>query len=264
MKSINDFKKAKQNLNKISMVTCYDAWSASIIEKSNIDCVLVGDSLAMVVYGHDSTLHADIKMMFSHTAAVRRKSTKFIIADMPFLSTRKGIKNAMNAVQELMKAGANAVKIEGIDGQEDVIKAIIQAGVPVMGHIGLTPQSIHQMGGYKIQGKTDKDSQKIKDDALKLQALGCFSLVMECVPTQLGAEVSELLNIPTIGIGAGPFCDGQVLVLQDLLGAQSEINPRFVRRYQDVSESWSQTLNKFDKDIKAVEFPNKDESYLWQ
>lgn len=262
MKSVTEFRKAKSEAQKISMVTCYDAWTAKIIESSHTDCILVGDSVAMVVHGYDSTIPADIPMIATHTAAVRRGApTKFIVADMPFLSVRKGLLEAMNGVEQLMKAGANAVKIEGVLGQEEIIKHIVESGVPVMGHLGLTPQSIHQLGGFKVQGKTASDAFKILEDAKKLEELGCFSLVLECVPVALAQEITENSQIPVIGIGAGPSVDGQVLVLQDLLGMNIYFKPKFLRQYLDGHQTLSKCLNDFNSDVKTLTFPTLDESY---
>jgi 3-methyl-2-oxobutanoate hydroxymethyltransferase len=258
-----DFEKRKLAGQKISMVTCYDAWLAKVIQNSPIDTVLVGDSLAMVVHGFDSTLHATTEMMALHTAAVRRGlKDKFLVADMPFLTFRKGIGPAMDCVEELMRAGAQAVKLEGVWGHEDVVKAIVESGVPVMGHIGLTPQSIHQMGGFRVQGKTDAKAQDILNQAAKLQELGCFSLVIECVPAGLAAKITHELKIPTIGIGAGSEVDGQVLVIQDLLGIQSTLKPKFVRKFLDGDSLVGEALVHFHQEIQEKTFPLETEAYL--
>ncbi len=265
MKSITDFQKYKQQNKKISMLTCYDAWSASILSQTDIDCLLVGDSVAMIAHGHDSTIHADIEMMALHTKAVHRKaSNKFIVTDLPFMSIHKGITPAMEAVETLTRSGAKALKIEGIEANQDVIRQSIKSGVPIMGHIGLLPQSVNLTGGYRIQGKDNSSAEFIKGEARLAMDLGCFAVVLECIPTLLAKEISVDISIPTIGIGAGPFCDGQVLVLQDMLGAQTELSPRFVRSYSSVKEDWIKQINHFDRDIKSSNFPSKGESYLWQ
>lgn len=259
--NILDFKTFK-NTKKISMVTCYDFWSAQIIEDSNVDCVLVGDSLTQVIHGHASTLMADIEVMALHTAAVSRGlKTKFLIGDMPFLSVQKGLKHAMDCVEKLMKAGAYAVKIEGVTGHAEIIEAIVRAGVPVMGHLGLTPQSVYQMGGYKVQGRDDFSKEMISTQSKQLEDLGCFSLVLECVPTNLATTITKNLNIPTIGIGAGPHTDGQVLVLQDLLGLAKGHRPKFVKTFFNGVSALTESLNHFDLDVKNQKFPSEQESY---
>ena len=191
----------------ISMVTCYDSWSAALIAETDIDCVLVGDSLAMVVYGHDTTLPVDIDTMAAHTAAVHRgMPKKFLIGDMPFLSYRKGLEIAMSNVGKLMNAGANAVKLEGANGNVELVRHIVESGVPVMGHLGLIPQSVHQLGGFKVQARDEEEAAALMEQALALERAACFALVLEAVPATVGAEVTGALEIPTIGIGAGTPC----------------------------------------------------------
>ena len=257
-----DFRKFKEENKPISMITCYDSWSAAIIEESQIDCILVGDSLAMTMHGHDSTLPADPELMALHTAAVRRGAPKaFIVGDMPFLSFRKGLVPAMEAVEKIMRAGANAVKLERYAGHGDIISHIVDSGVPVMGHIGLTPQSVHQLGGYKVQGKTDEKAAELINEARSLEEAGCFAIVLECVPASIGKTISEQLSIPTIGIGAGNGCDGQVLVLQDMLGLNNKFRPKFVRTYMKGFETIKTALNEYDNTVKNRTFPTKEESY---
>lgn len=260
--NVLDFKKYKNENKPISMITCYDSWSAAIIEESLIDCILVGDSLAMTMHGYDSTIPADTDLMALHTAAVRRSApTSFIVGDMPFLSYRKGLVPAMETIEKLMRAGANAVKLEGIEGHKDIITAIIGSGVPVMGHLGLTPQSVNQLGGYKVQGKTDEKARKLMEDALALEEAGCFAIVLECVPSSIGLEISKKLSIPTIGIGAGNGCDGQVLVLQDMLGLNNKFQPKFVRTFMDGFDKIKTALNEYDIVVKERSFPGDKESY---
>jgi len=262
MKNINGFKRKKIIGHKISMVTCYDAWSARIINGTDIDCILVGDSLAVVMHGFDSTIHATLEMMELHTAAVARSAPdKFIISDMPFMSCSKGTERALDSVQVLMQAGASAVKVEGADHQLQTIKRIIEAGVPVIGHLGLTPQSIHNLGGHRVQGRNSKKREKILNQAKALEEVGCFAVVLECIPNNLGARISSAIDIPTIGIGAGPNTDGQVLVLQDLLGADPDFNPKFLRRYADIYQSVTSSLQAFHEDVTTSEFPSFGESY---
>ena len=260
--NIHSFAKKKLEREKISMVTCYDHWSAKILNETDVDCLLVGDSLAVVMHGFDSTVHATIDMMEMHVAAVARGAKdKFIVADMPFLSCSKGVDQAMDAVHRLMNAGANAVKIEGDKHQIDIIEHIVDAGVPVMGHLGLMPQSIHNLGGHKVQAKDEEQANALVESAQRLQAVGCFSLVLECIPTKLGSCVSQQLDIPTIGIGAGPQTDGQVLVLHDLLGVNPDFTPKFLRRYADSFSMVRGAVNHFHSDVTDQSYPAPQESY---
>lgn len=260
--NILEFVAKKKTGNKISMVTCYDNWSAKIIAETNIDSILVGDSLAMVVYGHPTTLSATSEMIARHVEAVSKGAPqKLLIADMPFPSFRMGVSEAMKSVDLFMKAGAHAVKLEGVAGHEDVIKHIVQSGVPVIGHLGLTPQSIHQFGGFKVQGKGQDAAERLLQDALILQEAGAFGVVLECVPMTLAKTVSETLSIPTIGIGAGPYVDGQVLVLQDLLGMNKYFKPKFLKTYLSGFENIAEALENFDSEVKSQSFPNESQSY---
>ena len=262
MKSILDFQKKKQAGQKISMVTCYDTTFAQLVAASNVDVILVGDSLIQVMHGHKTTLQASTAIMALHTAAVvRGAGDKFVVADMPFLSTRKGLKNTMDQVEKLMKAGAHAIKIEGADGHLELIRHIVDSGVPVMGHLGLTPQSIHQLGGPKVQGKNSEAAEKILQDALDLEKAGCFSVVLELVPAALSAQITEKLKIPTIGIGAGVKTDGQVLVLQDLLGMNKNFNPKFLKKYLNGADLITGALNSYVSEVSSQQFPTKENSY---
>jgi 3-methyl-2-oxobutanoate hydroxymethyltransferase len=257
-----DFISAKHTHRLLSVATCYDYTFARILSSTPIDALLVGDSVAMVMHGHPSTLHADTAMMAAHTAAVVRGApNKFVIADMPFLSVRKGMPVAMETAHVLMNAGAQALKIEGIDGHEDIAAHIIQSGIPVMGHLGLQPQSIHSTGGYRVQGQSEESSRTILRQAATLERIGAFAIVLECVPRALASEVTRSLNIPTIGIGAGPDCDGQVLVLQDMLGMNTDFRPRFARRFADLNSAVSEACTAFDLSVKSGAFPNREESY---
>jgi 3-methyl-2-oxobutanoate hydroxymethyltransferase len=262
MNSVRDFARFKADGRKISLVTAYDAWSAAIVARSHVDAILVGDSVAMVIHGHASTLGATIEMMALHTAAVARAAAgKFIIADLPFLSFRQGVPAAMTAMGALVTSGAHAVKLEGVDGHEDVIRQVIGSGVPVMGHLGLTPQSINQFGGYRVQGRTEDDAARLLRQAHALEKLGCFSIVLECVPAALATCITSELAIPTIGIGAGAGTDGQVLVLHDLWGVDPGHMPRFVRRYLEGDRVLTDALNLYDADVKHARFPDQGESY---
>jgi 3-methyl-2-oxobutanoate hydroxymethyltransferase len=262
MKTISDFRKKKINNEKFTIVTCYDYWSAKIIDESDVDAVLVGDSVAMVMHGFETTINADVEMMMFHTAAVKRGlQNKFLVTDIPFLAHRKGREYLVNASERLLKAGAQAVKIEGADGNLENIEFLVKSGVPVMGHLGLTPQSVHQFSGFKLQGKTEEKAEKIIADAIALQDAGCFSLVLEMVPAMLAEEITNKLEIPTIGIGAGNKTDAQILVLQDLLGASKTFSPKFLRRYENQYYSVLKALNQYTKDVKEIKFPTEKESY---
>jgi 3-methyl-2-oxobutanoate hydroxymethyltransferase len=260
--NVLDFHQMKNEGRKISVVTCYDYSSARAVAESNIDCILVGDSLAMVMHGHPTTLSATTAMMALHTAAVARGApAKFIVADLPFLSYRKGLKDAMDAVHELMSAGAHAVKLEGVRGHADIVRHIVESGVPVMGHLGLTPQSINLLGGMKVQARTDAAVELLAVQARELEEAGCFSLVLECVPSEAARKVTDLLKIPTIGIGAGPNVDGQVLVYQDVLGLNPGFKPKFLRVYANTFGVVQAALNAYDRDVKDGHFPSASESY---
>lgn len=262
MKTILDFATRKKKKEKISMVTCYDYTFAKIVAESTVDTILVGDSLAQVIHGFPNTLHATIEMMALHTAAVARGAgNKFIVADMPFMSTRKGLENTMNDVQKLMLAGAHAVKIENADGHAELIKHIVESGVPVMGHLGLTPQSIHQLGGPKIQGRSQNAAEKLMQDALVMQNAGCFSIVLECIPTTLAEKITNNLIIPTIGIGAGSSTDGQVLVLQDMLGMNPEFNPKFLKKFGQEHSHTLSALNEYAHEVSMASFPKPEHGY---
>lgn len=260
MKSILDFARAKREEQPIAVLTAYDALMARLLEASEVDAILVGDSAAMVVHGFPSTVHATVEMMSVHTAAVRRGApTMVVIADMPFLSVRQGRDAAVRAAGALMQAGATAVKIEGVTGHEDIIAHLVESGIPVMGHLGLTPQSVHQLGGHRLQGRTIEAAERLKAEAQTLEKLGAFSLVLECVPAALAAEISAALTIPTIGIGAGAATDGQVLVLADLLGLDAVFRPRFARRYLDGHTVTLEAVNAFVRDVRAARFPAREE-----
>ena len=260
--NVLDFQKMKDEGRKISMVTCYDYSSARAVAESSVDCILVGDSLAMTMHGHPNTLSATTAMMALHTAAVARGApSKFIVADLPFLSYRKGLKEAMDSVHELMSAGAHAVKLEGVRGHAEIVRHIVDSGVPVMGHLGLTPQSVNLLGGMRVQARTDPEVDLLASQARELEEAGCFSLVLECVPSEAARKVTDLLKIPTIGIGAGPRVSGQVLVYQDLLGLNPGFKPRFLRTYANAFEVILDALDAYDRDVKGGKFPSESESY---
>ena len=260
--NVFDFYKMKELKQKISMVTCYDYTSACMLSTTTIDCLLVGDSVAMTIYGFENTLAATLDMMVTHTAAVKRGAkNKFIIGDLPFLSYRKSFSESVSAAQELMRVGASAVKLEGVSGNVELIKHLTESGVPVMGHLGLTPQAIHSLGGLRVQGKKEEDAEKIYIDALTLQTAGCFAVVLECVPSALADKITQALSIPTIGIGAGPLTDGQVLVFQDLLGLQKEFQPKFLKTYVDGFNYLSDGIENYISEVKTGEFPKDVHCY---
>ncbi|THB66383.1 MAG: 3-methyl-2-oxobutanoate hydroxymethyltransferase [Spirochaetaceae bacterium] len=262
MTKLMDFPSRKRAGHILTLLTCYDACFAAILQDSDIDAVLVGDSAAMVMHGHTSTLTATVEMIAAHVRAVRAGApTLPIIADMPFLSTRGSLETAVTAAGALMAAGADGVKIEGLIGHEQLIPHLIHSGIPVMGHLGLTPQMVHVLGGYKVQGKTDDAAAIILEQARELEALGCFGIVAECVPTALGTRMASQLEIPVIGIGAGDHTDGQILVLQDMLGLGSGRVPKFVRKFMDGKQLVAAAVNDYIASSRAGSFPGPDEQY---
>ena len=247
--------------DRLVMVTAYDFPQGKTADAAGADIILVGDSLAMVVLGHPDTLSVTLDEMIHHTRAVRRGVERaLLVADMPYGSFHLGPDQAVaSAIRFVKEAGAQAVKIEG--GRPEVVRALDRAEVPVMAHLGLTPQSVHRFGGYKVQGRSEEAARKIVDAALELEEAGAFSLVLECVPSNLGAEITERLTIPTIGIGAGAACDGQVLVYHDLLGLEERIAPRFVRRYAELGLASREAIERFADDVRAGRFPSPEETY---
>lgn len=260
--NIHSFQLMKQQQQKITMVTCYDYWSAKIIAATEIDCVLVGDSVAMVMHGYENTIPATVEMMALHTAAVARGiGKKFLITDLPFLAHRKGLKNTMDAVEKIMRAGAQAIKIECNTDDEKMVRHIVNSGVPVIGHVGLTGQSIHQLGGHKVQGKQEIAAKEIMQKAKMLQQAGCFAILLECIPPQLAKQITEQLTAPTIGIGAGANVDGQVLVLHDLLGMNADFKPKFLKQYFTGFANVQAALNTYNQEVKSVVFPAEEHCY---
>lgn len=256
MKDILGFARARREPRPLVMVTCYDAAMARIVAASEVDAILVGDSVAMVVHGLSSTLHATVEMMVAHTAAVRRGAPEIVIvADLPFLAVRRGRAAALEAAGALLRAGATAVKLEGVKGHEDEIAHLVGSGIPVMGHLGLLPQAVHQLGGYRVQGRTAAAAEKLRAEARTLEELGVFALVLEYIPAALAAEVTAALGIATIGIGAGAGTSGQVLVLTDVLGLDPTFRPRFARSYLDGHGAVLAAVNAFARDVRAARFP---------
>lgn len=262
MPSVRQFAAAKSGRRKIVMVTAYDAWSARLLADTPVDCLLVGDSAMMVMHGQQDTLGATIELMAQHTRAVARGAgDKFIVADLPFLAARKRVAYALDASAQLLRAGAHAVKIEGIRGHAHVIRHLVESGIPVMGHLGLQPQSVHALGGYTVQGRSEEEAQRLREDAAALEAAGAFAVVLECIPRPLAREVTKALKIPTIGIGAGGACDGQVLVLHDLLGFNPDFKPRFVRRFADGATLVKRGVTRYAKAVRSGQFPGAKESF---
>lgn len=263
MKTTADFKKRKRENEPISMVTAYDAPSAKFAEAAGIDAILVGDSLGMVVLGYDSTIPVTMDDMVLHTKAVKRgAASTFVVADLPHLSYHGSIDLTLANVRRLIQeAGADAVKLEGGSTVINEIRTLTDAGVPVMAHLGLTPQSVAVMGGYRIQGKDRKGAEALLQDALAVEKAGAFSLVLECVPTEVAAFITEALSIPVIGIGAGPKTDGQVLVYHDLIGYGDVHVPKFVKAYTNVSEMIVASLKEYHQEVKQRVFPAAEHSF---
>ncbi len=253
----------KRRAERIVMVTAYDHPFARIADAAGVDVLLVGDSLGMVVLGFETTLPVTMEHMIHHTQAVARaRPTAMVVADLPFMSYQVNAEDALrNAGRLVQSGGAEAVKLEGGARSRAAIEAIAGAGIPVMGHIGLTPQSVHQLGGYRVQGRDANGVERLMLDAQALQEAGCFALVLEAIPLAVAREITTALRIPTIGIGAGPHCDGQVLVLHDVIGLQADWTPKFVRRYADIAEATRVALEAFVHDVRHGDFPDRDHSY---
>ena len=248
---------------KITCLTAYDYPTARLVDEAGVDVVLVGDSLAMVMLGHDSTLPLTLDEALHHTKAVRRGVARaLVVADMPYGSYHGDISESLrNAMRFVKEAGAEAVKIEGGERRLELIARLTEAEIPVMGHIGLTPQSVNALGGYRVQGKTPNAAEQVLRDARAVEAAGAFSIVLEAIPRELAAEITKAVRIPTIGIGAGPDCDGQVLVLHDLLGLTFQNPPKFARRYANVGETILKAVREYCADVESSRFPTDAESY---
>ncbi|MBC7385408.1 MAG: 3-methyl-2-oxobutanoate hydroxymethyltransferase [Cryobacterium sp.] len=260
--TVPDFKRRKLSGEKIVMLTCYDSSFARLLNESSIDLLLVGDSCAMTMHGYDSTIQANVEMIAAHVSAVARGAPgKFIVGDVPFLTVRRGLEHAMESMERLVKAGAHAVKIEGIRGNEEIVGHVTASGIPVMGHLGLTPQFVNAFGGMKVQAKTEDEKANLLVEARSFEALGAFSIVLECVPSDIAAEITSTLKIPVIGIGAGEAVDGQVLVLQDLLGFNPSFKPKFLRHYLDGAALIGNAFERFAADVRNGNYPSKEESY---
>jgi len=260
--TIRTFQSKKQRGEAISMLTAYDYPTALALDQAGVDSILVGDSLGMVVLGYENTLPVTMEDMLHHCKAVSRGAhSALLIGDMPFLSYQVSVADAVrNAGRFLQEAGMDAVKLEGGSERLETVRAIVSAGIPVMGHLGLTPQSVHQLGGFRPQGRDIEAARRILSDAVKLQEAGCFSIVLESIPARLAILISERLEIPTIGIGAGVGCDGQVLVTHDLLGLFDRFTPKFVKRYADLHGEMIRAFNEFKQEVESRAFPTDQHS----
>lgn len=258
--TIQTLKKMKENNEKISMTTAYDYPTAYFIEKAGIEIILIGDSLAMTIMGLDSTVPVTMQQMIHHIrAVVRGASTPLIIGDLPFGSYNVSKEQAITNSNSLMKeGGCDAVKLEGGKEVSHIVKAIVDSGTSVMGHIGLTPQTVSKLGGFKVQGKTLEAGQKLVEDAVALEEAGAFALILECIPEDLGRLITERLSIPTIGIGGGRYCDGQVLVFHDMLGLFEKFTPKFVKKYAEIGDQIVKGLEDFKQEVKDGKFPSDD------
>jgi 3-methyl-2-oxobutanoate hydroxymethyltransferase len=253
----------KNRGEKVAMLTAYDFSTARILDEAGIDILLVGDSASNVMAGHETTLPITLDQMIYHAqSVVRAVNRAMVVVDLPFGSYQSNSEIALSSAIRIMKeSGAHAVKLEGGEEVEDSIRRILRAGIPVMGHLGLTPQSIYKFGTYTVRAKEEAEAQKLRDDAILLDKMGCFSLVLEKIPAQLAKEVSDSIEIPTIGIGAGPHCGGQVLVTQDMLGITKGFKPRFLRRYLNLFDAIGDATRQYVADVKSLDFPNDSEQY---
>ena len=261
--TVKSLQEMKDNTEKISMLTSYDYTLAGIVDKSGIDVILVGDSASNIMAGHETTLPITLDQMIYHASSVIRAVERaLVVVDLPFGTYQSDSQAALESAIRIMKeSGSHAVKLEGGKEIKDSIKRIIKAGIPVMGHLGLTPQSIYKFGTYTVRAKEDKEANQLIEDAHLLEKIGCFAIVLEKVPSKLAERVAKEVNIPIIGIGAGGNVDGQVLVLHDLIGMTKEFNPRFFRRYMNLHDEIVNAISNFSDDIKSGDFPNKNEQY---
>jgi len=257
------FIEKKRKGEKITVLTAYDYLTAKIVDEAGVDAILVGDSLGMVVLGYSSTIPVTMEEMIHHTkAVVRGRRRALVVFDMPFLSYQTGIRDAvLNAGRALKETGCDAVKIEGGVEQAETIRALVDSGIPVMGHVGLQPQSVNVYGGYRLRGKTEDERKRILEDAKAVEEAGAFAVVLEKVPFDLAKEITETLRIPTIGIGAGKYCDGQVLVFHDLVGLFEEFKPKFVKRYAQLGKEAKEAVKKFIEEVKEGKFPDEEHSF---
>lgn len=259
----SSFSQAKKNNDKITMVTGYDYTTAKLEDESGVDAILVGDSLGMVMLGYEDTLKVTMEDMIHHAKAVKRGvKSAMVVVDMPFMSYQTSAYDAViNAGRLVKEGGADCVKLEGGKDVADCIEKIVKAQIPVMAHIGMTPQSVNTFGGFKVQGKNIDDAKKIIEDAKAVEKAGAFSVVLECVPDELAKYITSILEIPTIGIGAGKDCDGQVLVYQDMLGMNRDFTPKFVKRFGDVGDNMTDAFKKYVEEVKLGEFPSSEHTF---
>ena len=259
----SQIKEMKKQGEKVAMITAYDYSMAKLVDEAGMPIILVGDSLGMVILGYESTIPVTMDEMIHHTkAVVRGTKHALIIGDMPFMTYQISIEDALrNAARFIQEGGAQAIKLEGGEAVAEKVSRIVAAGIPVQGHIGLTPQSIHQLGGYKVQGKTAEVAARLLNDAEALEAAGVFSIVIECVPTPLAKLITERVSVPTIGIGAGKHCDGQVQVINDLLGMYTDFVPKHAKQYAKLHESISSAVSDYISEVKSEKFPTSKQSY---
>lgn len=258
-----DLRARKSSPEKIVMVTAYDATFAALFDQAGVDALLVGDSLGMVIQGHPTTLPVTLDHIIYHAAAVRRGAQRaHITADLPFMSYQVSVEDGLRAAGRIVQeAGVQSVKLEGGRDYAEHVRRLTRAGIPVMGHLGLTPQSVHQLGGFKVQGRNARDAQTLIDDARALENAGAFSIVLEAIPMDLAAEVTAAVSVPTIGIGAGAACDGQVLVGYDLVGLNPSFKPKFVKRYASLGESVIASTQEYIREVRSGEFPSAEHSF---
>ena len=255
-------RKVRSGAEPLVMLTAYDAPGARMVDAAGADLILVGDSVAMVVLGYDDTLQVTVEDIAHHTAAVARtKPRALIVGDLPWMSYHVSVEETVRNAAKLIRAGAESVKLEGGRKRLPMIEALLDAEIPVMGHIGLTPQSVHAMGGFRVQGRETSAALALVDDAKALAHAGCFAIVIEGVPDEVAAMITDAVDVPTIGIGAGPHCDGQVLVFHDVLGLEDRVVPKFVRRYADLQATGIDALERFASDVRSGAFPAASESY---
>jgi 3-methyl-2-oxobutanoate hydroxymethyltransferase len=261
--TVTDLVSAKAGGRRLVMLTCYDAMFARLLEEAGVDVLLVGDSLNQVIAGHDTTLSTTLDQMIYHAAAVRRASRRALVfVDLPFLTYQVTIAEAIrNAGRVLQETGAHGVKLEGGRHMVETVAALVERGIPVMGHLGLTPQSVHALGGYRVQGRDEETAGRLAEDALKLESAGACAVVLELVPAALAGRISRSLTIPTIGIGAGPQCDGQVLVLHDMLGLNEQFAPKFLKRFAELGQAVREAVRAFAGEVRDGKYPAKEHSF---
>lgn len=264
--TIHTLRQKKTAGEKITMLTCYDATFARLLDEAGTDILLVGDSLGMVIQGQSTTLPVTLDEVIYHARAVVRGTRRAqVVGDMPFMSYQASLEEALRSAGRLMKeGGVEAIKLEGGAQHAELVRRLVGAGIPVMGHIGLTPQSFHQMGGFKVQGREEKARQRLIEDAKILEEAGAYSIVLEGIPLEVAEEITETISVPTIGIGAGPHCDGQVLVIYDLLGMNEEFKPKFVKRYENLSLRIRNAVDEYIQDVRSGAFPSENESFFLQ